>query len=1546
MKIKKRLLSILLSLALMLGLLPGMSLTAYATTYSGFITDDLQVGDILKPGAEYWGDDITVILQANGWGDEYEMSTYEKQFSVRELEISEDDNGSIWDNDNYNYCYPYANGEKVSSWKVVSIDGGEEPWDPKTITLTGYAPPARVPVTEISSDTKLSANINSYITITDNVTLDLAGYTITGGGYHSTIIINNGYTLTLIDSSTGQTGKITGGGGDAGGGVAVGNNATFDMKGGTISGNTATNGGGVALGGGATFTMSGGTITGNSADNGGGVYSSGSSFSMTGGTISNNSAGDFNYGGGVLIQSGSFSMSGTAAITGNDGGNNGGGVYFGGSTFTMSGGSISGGNHASTGGGVYVKSGAVFTMTGGTITGNSTDGWVGGGVYTSGIFNMSGSAAITGNRASTEGGGVYQDYNQSAVFTMTGGSITNNSSGSKGYAGVCIREKGTFNLSGGAVIDGNTHHGSTEEDICLYPGSVVKVTGALTMENTMSVRLTDPNGNENFTGTIAQGSGYTLTETDGAKFVASTTSRRAKYDSENSKEILVALYTVTYNPNGATSGTVPTDENNPYESGSTVTVLGNTGNLVNTSHNFNGWNTAANGGGTPYAADATFNIERNTTLYAQWEEVPHVHSFTYEADGATITATCTADGCTLDDGTDQHNHAVTLTLSAADATYSGSAYTGASLSDTTAWTGAGLTAPTIEYAGRGSTSYTKSTTAPTNAGTYTASITVDTDKTATANFTISPVALTIDAATATNRAYDKDSTAVTISAVTFKDGSSNPVALTKDTDYTVTGAMTDINAGSGKTVNVTVTLTNSNYSLATNTTTTTVDISKAAAQTIADVTDTLVYTATSVSESVAGNMPSDAGTLSYTAGTASKTGSVTVSDFAVDANGNVTATLSGGAAGDIVTLPVTIGSTNYANSTVNVVITLTAKDDAGVSISGVPTSALIYGDADFTLTGSVTAAGTGTGTWTWSSSDDTVFQITPNGATATIKILKAGSATITASYESDTTIGNQATAAITVNTKTVTIQAKDQGIYVGGEIPSLVGTDFYTVTGLVGEETLTTNPTLVYQQGESKVTPDNTTAGTYDIVPSGAAASDNYSISYTNGTLTISNKGTQTITAENVTVTYGDTGKSVSATVTEPATGGGDISYAVKDGSGDYIDVNASTGALTIKKVGSATVIVTAAETATYAQATKEVTVTINKANAVAATVTANNRTYDGTAQPLVTVTGEATDGEMQYALGTATEATEPYTTSIPAKTEAGTYYVWYKVIGDANHNDSDAKCIEASIAKTTLTITADAKSKTAGEADPELTYTVKGLVEGDKLNGALSRVEGEEAGEYDIKQGTLSAGDNYSIVFTGAKLTIKEKKKITYTAYSGNGATWKKGSEEGLTLTFKRSEDDGTTIDHFTGITVAGKAVDKDKYSAVAGSVVITLKSEYLETLEAGEYLLAAQFDDGEDAEATFTIANADKTDDEVDEPEEEKADDAKVDEPEEEKADDAKIEEPEPEKPVQEAPADNKPKTSDNMNVPGVLFVMDLALLGMIVVMLLIGREKKKRR
>ena len=56
-------------------------------------------------------------------------------------------------------------------------------------------------------------------------------------------------------------------------------------------------------------------------------------------------------------------------------------------------------------------------------------------------------------------------------------------------------------------------------------------------------------------------------------------------------------YSVTYNGNVSTGGSVPTDGNS-YQQGATVTVLGNTGALVKTSYTFAGWNTLANGTGT------------------------------------------------------------------------------------------------------------------------------------------------------------------------------------------------------------------------------------------------------------------------------------------------------------------------------------------------------------------------------------------------------------------------------------------------------------------------------------------------------------------------------------------------------------------------------------------------------------------------------------------------------------------------------------------------------------------------------------------------------------------------------------------------------------------------------------------------------------------------------------------------------------------------------------------------------------------------------------
>ena len=79
---------------------------------------------------------------------------------------------------------------------------------------------------------------------------------------------------------------------------------------------------------------------------------------------------------------------------------------------------------------------------------------------------------------------------------------------------------------------------------------------------------------------------------------------------------------VSYRGNGSDGGTVPIDSAT-YAQSATVTVLGNTGNLIRTGYNFNGWNTSANGSGSSYNAGGTFTMGASgAILYAQWISAP------------------------------------------------------------------------------------------------------------------------------------------------------------------------------------------------------------------------------------------------------------------------------------------------------------------------------------------------------------------------------------------------------------------------------------------------------------------------------------------------------------------------------------------------------------------------------------------------------------------------------------------------------------------------------------------------------------------------------------------------------------------------------------------------------------------------------------------------------------------------------------------------------------------------------------------------------------
>ena len=91
-------------------------------------------------------------------------------------------------------------------------------------------------------------------------------------------------------------------------------------------------------------------------------------------------------------------------------------------------------------------------------------------------------------------------------------------------------------------------------------------------------------------------------------------------------------YTVTYDSNSATSGSVPTDPT-AYANKARVTVASNSGSLVLTGSTFAGWNTESGGSGDTYEAGSEFRISENTTLYAKWTAVPLTYTVTYDANG-------------------------------------------------------------------------------------------------------------------------------------------------------------------------------------------------------------------------------------------------------------------------------------------------------------------------------------------------------------------------------------------------------------------------------------------------------------------------------------------------------------------------------------------------------------------------------------------------------------------------------------------------------------------------------------------------------------------------------------------------------------------------------------------------------------------------------------------------------------------------------------------------------------------------------------------------
>ena len=238
----------------------------------------------------------------------------------------------------------------------------------------------------------------------------------------------------------------------------------------------------------------------------------------------------------------------------------------------------------------------------------------------------------------------------------------------------------------------------------------------------------------------------------------------------------------------------------------------------------------------------------------------------------------------------------------------------------------------------------------------------------TANITAKVVKLT-GGINATDRSYVKDNKTVDLTKGTLTfDGLVSGETL--DVNIPTTGTISNAKVGtynvtySGVTLKDGTTGKASNYKLVSPLPTVTVNITKASAPALSDIPVSQKYNVTTGEKAIGAVMPADAGTLTYTKSTESKTGSVTVTSWAVDATGKVTYTLSGGKVNDTVTLPVIIGSDNYADATVNVVITIIKATPTGEpAYTKITTSGKTLADAALTTTGSTLNPNAGTLVW-------------------------------------------------------------------------------------------------------------------------------------------------------------------------------------------------------------------------------------------------------------------------------------------------------------------------------------------------------------------------------------------------------------------------------------------------------------------------------------------------------------------------------------------------------------------------------------------------------
>ena len=492
---KKRLLSVLLLLCMLLTLLPTAAFAeeahehayeeAFACICAVECTEENRNADCPVCGAEDARPEDCALYTGQM-----------EEPALEEEEMSEEADASV-----------DADGQHVHCFCGGSVLAGDHT-SHSDVTFTAWNGTSGIPYTNNTAYVYLTGNatLNSDL-IVDGKTLYLClnGKTLASNGEKKLKVRNNA-RLVLCDCQGGGTikgatknvwggacvylytsrmdmfgGKLTGGKvtkGGGGGAIALDDHqCVFSMYGGEISGNNGNNYGGAIFRKfdankpnttGGTFNMYGGVIKNNTAKNGGAFFSTtGGTVNLEGGTISGNKAtmSSNDAGGGAIYMRGcgTITISGSAEISGNSSSLDGGAILMGWGTITISGSARLTGNTASRwGGAICLRKDSdkqtTLNMTGGTLSGNKANS-EGGAVHVTDAnctFNLSG-GKLTGN-TSKDGGAVYLNQEPSTL-NMTGGEISGNTATGSGGGVYIYRSGSVCDLSNG-TISGNTAVGN------------------------------------------------------------------------------------------------------------------------------------------------------------------------------------------------------------------------------------------------------------------------------------------------------------------------------------------------------------------------------------------------------------------------------------------------------------------------------------------------------------------------------------------------------------------------------------------------------------------------------------------------------------------------------------------------------------------------------------------------------------------------------------------------------------------------------------------------------------------------------------------------------------------------------------------------------------------------------------------------------------------------------------------------------------------------------------------------------------------------------